>query len=120
MAEGAPGAERDPVAYCGGMEDHLSTEQLGWVLGRSSGSIRRAIGEGEIEATRIPDGFRIAKDEVLRLSRETVEQKAGRKLSDGELEQLIDEVISTNEARIDEQAGGEMKPIKPRRKRRSG
>lgn len=102
------------------MDDHLSTEQLGWVLGRSPGSIRRAIGDSEIEATRLPGGFRIAKGEVLRLSRESVEERAGRKLSDRELERLIDEVIETNEARLDEAAGGAMKPIAGRRRRRPG
>ena len=80
------------------MEDHLSTEQLGWVLGRSPGTIRDRIAEGEIEATRIVEGFRIAKPEVLRLARERIEAEAGRKLSDRELERLIDEVIETNEA----------------------
>jgi hypothetical protein len=80
------------------MEDHLSTEQLGWVLGRSPGTIRDRIAEGEIEATRIVDGFRIAKPEALRLARERIEAEAGRKLSDRELERLVDEVIETNEA----------------------
>ena len=53
---------------------------------------------GEIEGSRIPAGFRIPKAEVLRLAREKVETDAGRKLSDKELERLIDEVIATNEA----------------------
>ena len=60
------------------MDDHLSTKQL--------------------EALRIPAGFRIARGEVLRLARQKVEADAGRKLSDRELERLIDEVIATNEA----------------------
>ena len=80
------------------MDDHLSTEQLAWVLGRSAGSVRDEIKSGKIEATRIPQGFRIAKDEVLRLAGEKVEAEAGRKLSERELERLIDDVIATNEA----------------------
>ena len=80
------------------MRDSLSTQELGWVLGRSAGSIRDDIASGEIEGTRIPAGFRIPKAEVLRLARDRIESEAGRKASDRELERLIDEVIATNEA----------------------
>jgi hypothetical protein len=80
------------------MDDHLSTRAVGWVLGRSAGSVRKMIVEGDIEATRIIPGYRIPKAEVLRLGRERIEAETGRKLSDAELEQLIDEVIATNEA----------------------
>lgn len=68
------------------------------MLGRSANSIRDDIKSGDIESTRIPSGFRIAKDEVLRLAREKAEAEADRKLSDRELERLIDDVITTNEA----------------------
>jgi hypothetical protein len=80
------------------MQESLSTEQLGWVLGRSANSIRDDIKNGNIESTRIPSGFRIPKAEVLRLAREKVEGEAERKVSDRELARLIDEVIATNEA----------------------
>ena len=80
------------------MEDHLSTKQVGWILGRSAGSIRDMVNTGEIEASRIPTGFRIPKAEVLRLARQKVEAEGGGKLSDRALERLIDEVIATNEA----------------------
>jgi excisionase family DNA binding protein len=80
------------------MEDHLSTEQLAWVLGRSAGTVRDMIKDGEIESIRVPAGFRVPKAEALRLARERIESEAGRKLSDKELEGLIDEVIATNEA----------------------
>lgn len=80
------------------MHESLSTQQLGWVLGRSANSIRDDVKSGDIESTRIPSGFRIAKDEVLRLAREKAEAEADRKLSDRELERLIDDVITTNEA----------------------
>jgi hypothetical protein len=63
------------------------------------------IRDGEIEGIRIPDGFRIPKAEVLRVARERIEAKAGKKLSDRELEGLIDQVISTNEQR--ERPGGD-------------
>ena len=79
------------------MEESLSTQHLAWVLGRSANSIRDDIRSGDIESTRIPSGFRIPKAEVLRLARERIEAEAGRKLSDRELERLIDEVIATNE-----------------------
>jgi hypothetical protein len=80
------------------MHESLSTEQLGWVLGRSANSIREDIRSGDIESSRIPSGFRISKAEVLRLARERIEREDGRKVSDRELERLIDEVIATNEA----------------------
>ena len=80
------------------MRESVSTEQLGWVLGRSANSIRDDIRDGTIDGSRIPSGFRIPKAEVLRLARERIEAEADRKVSDRELERLIDEVISTNEA----------------------
>ena len=57
------------------------------------------IREGEIDSVRLPGGFRVSKAEALRLARERIEAEAGRKLSDRELERLIDAVISTNEKR---------------------
>ncbi len=57
------------------------------------------IRDGEIEGVRLPGGFRVPKTQALRLAREQIEAEAGRKLSDRELERLIDEVISTNEQR---------------------
>ena len=83
------------------MDAHLSTKELGWLLGRSATSVREMIRDGEIEGVRIPGGFRIPRGEVLRVSRETIQEKAGRKLSDSELERLVDEVIATNESRAD-------------------
>jgi len=80
------------------MEDHLSTEQVGWVLGRSAGTVRDQVKAGEIDGSRITTGFRIPRAEVLRLAREKVEAESGRKLSDRALERLIDELIATNEA----------------------
>jgi hypothetical protein len=83
------------------MESSLSTQQLGWVLGRTANSIRDEIKSGDIEGIRIPSGFRVPKKEVLRLARERIEAEAGRKLSDRELERLIDEVIATNEGVVE-------------------
>jgi len=80
------------------MNDHLSTREVGWVLGHSSGTVREMIANGEIEASRIVSGYRIPKAEVLRLGRERIETETGRKLSTAELERLIDDVIRTNEA----------------------
>lgn len=80
------------------MDESLSTQQLAWVLGRSSNSIRDDIKGGDIEGTRIPSGFRIPKTEALRLARERIEAEAGRRISDRELERLIDKVIATNES----------------------
>jgi excisionase family DNA binding protein len=79
------------------MDEHLSTQEMGWVLGRSASTVRGMIRDGEIDGVRIPDGFRIPKAEALRLARARIESEAGRKLSDRELEKLIDDVISTNE-----------------------
>jgi hypothetical protein len=80
------------------MDDHLSTEQVGWILERSSSSVRQAIKDREIEAARVPSGFRIPKAEVLRLARERIESETGKCLPDRELERLIDRVIETNSA----------------------
>lgn len=79
------------------MDESISTQHLAWVLGRSANSVRDDIRSGDIESIRIPSGFRIPKAEALRLARERIEAEAGRKLSDRELEGLIDEVIATNE-----------------------
>ena len=80
------------------MDDQLTTKQFGWVLGRSDGAVRTMIRDGEIEAARLPAGFRIAKPEVLRVARATIEARAGRTVTDAELERLIDEVLATNAA----------------------
>ena len=80
------------------MDDFLSTREMAWVLGRSSGTIRDMIRDGEIEGVRLPAGFRIPKAEALRVAREHVEERAGRKLSDRQLERLADEVIDRNRA----------------------
>ena len=79
------------------MEDLLSTKEMAWVLGRSAGTVRDMIRDGEIEAVRIPAGFRVPRPEALRVARERIEAEAGRKLSDRQLEALIDEVIETNQ-----------------------
>ena len=79
------------------MDERLSTRQVGWILGRSAGTIRDEIKSGEIDGSQITTGFRIPKAEVLRLARQKVEAEDGRKLSDRALERLIDEVIVTNE-----------------------
>jgi excisionase family DNA binding protein len=82
------------------MHDHLSTQEVAWVLGRSAGTVREMIKDGEIEAIRIVGGYRIPRAEVLRLARERVEAEAGRNVPDRELERLIDKVIATNEERL--------------------
>ena len=79
------------------MDEHLSTKELSWILGRSAATVRDMIRDGDIEGVRIPDGFRIPKVEALRVARERIEAEAGRRLSDRELEKLIDEMIATNE-----------------------
>ena len=79
------------------MNELLTTQQLAWVLGRSTDTIRDHIKGGEIEATRIVGGYRIPKAEALRVAREKVEAESDRKISDAKLERLVDEVIETNE-----------------------
>ena len=80
------------------MNDLLTTQQLAWVLGRSAGTIRAQIKAGEIEGTRIVGGFPIPRSEALRLAGEKVEAETSRKMSDKQLERLVDEVIETNES----------------------
>jgi len=82
------------------VDELLSTREMAWVLGRSPGSIRRMIRDGDIEGVRISGGFRVPKAEALRLARERIEKEAGRKLSDRDLQNLIDQVIVTNQERI--------------------
>ena len=81
------------------MDDYLSTQHVAWVLGRSPGTVRDRIKEGEIEAIRIVGGFRV-KAEVLRLARERIEVEAGRAVPDRELGRLVDELIATNAAEV--------------------
>lgn len=76
----------------------LSTTEVGWLLDASPGAVRRMIRDGQLEATRIPGGFRIPRAEALRLSRERIEREAGRTVADGELERLVDDVLETNRA----------------------
>ena len=80
------------------MRDLLTTQQLAWVLGQSTASVRARIKAGEIEATRIVGGYRIPRSEALRLAREKVDAETDRKVSDAKLERLVDEVIETNES----------------------
>ena len=80
------------------MDDHLSTEHVAWILDRSPETVRDMIRDGEIEGARIPAGFRIPKAEAIRLARDRIEAEAGRKLSDGQIERVIDKLIETNEA----------------------
>jgi hypothetical protein len=87
------------------MDDYLSTAELGWLLDRSPEAIRQMIRDGAIEGTRLSEGFRIPRAEVLRLSRDRIQAEAGRKLSDRQLERLIDQVIETNQAALDHVAG---------------
>jgi hypothetical protein len=83
------------------MEDHYSTEQIGWILEKSAGSVRDMIQAGEIDAVRLPAGYRVPRAEVLRLARERIERESDRNVSERQLERLIDEVIETNTARTD-------------------
>ena len=64
------------------------------------------IAAGDIEASRIPTGVRVARAEVLRLGRERIESETGRRPSDQELERLIDEVVQTNRAALGDAPGG--------------
>ena len=83
------------------MDDHLSTQQVGWILDRSPGSVRDMIRDGEIEGVRLPAGFRIPKAEALRMARDRIEAEAGRKIADRELMRLVDALIATNERRLE-------------------
>ena len=81
------------------MDELLSTREMGWILGRSPRAIRDMIRDGTVQGTRLPAGFRVPKAEALRLARERIESEGGRKLSERALEQLIDQVITSNEER---------------------
>ena len=81
------------------MDDHLSTKQVGWILEKSAGSIREMIQSGEIEAVRLPAWYHVPRAEVLRLARDRIERESDRRVTDRQLERLIDQVIATNTAR---------------------
>ena len=78
------------------MDELLSTQEMAWVLGRSTGTVRDMIRDGDIESVRLPAGFRIPKAEALRVARAHIETASGRSLSDRRLEALIDQVIDRN------------------------
>jgi excisionase family DNA binding protein len=82
------------------MDELLSTREVAWLLGRSPGTVRDMIRDGDIDGLRLPGGFRVPKAEALRLARERIEAEAGQKLSDPRLERLIDEVITRNQAEV--------------------
>jgi excisionase family DNA binding protein len=82
----------------GGMpEDYLSTQHMGWLLGVSPNAVRRMIREGQVEGVRLPGGYRIRREEALRVSRQHLEREAGRQVSARELDRLVDEVIARNQ-----------------------
>ncbi len=78
------------------MDEFLSTTQVGWLLGRSTAVVRRMIRDGEIEGVRLPSGYRVRREEALRVSREWLEKESGRQLSDEEVERLAEEVLTRN------------------------
>lgn len=81
------------------MNELVSTRELGWILGKSPSAVRRMIREGEIDGVRVPGAIRVPKADVIRAARQRIEAEPGRKVSDRELERLIDQVITTNEGR---------------------
>ena len=83
-------------------EAYYSTEQVGWLIGASANAVRRMIKDGEIEGVRLPAGFRVKRDEALRLSRERIERETGRRVSDAEVERAVDQTIAANEALTNE------------------
>ena len=82
------------------MNELLSTREMGWLLAKSPERIRRMIREGEIEGVRVPGAIRVPKAAALTAARQRIEAKAGRKVSDRELDQLIDQVITTDESSV--------------------
>jgi excisionase family DNA binding protein len=82
------------------MDELLSTREMGWLLGRSAGTVRDMIRDGDIAGVRLPSGFRVPRAEALRLARDRIETEAGRSVSDRRLEHLIDEVITRNRAEV--------------------
>jgi len=78
------------------VDEFLSTTQLGWLLGRSPGAVRRMIRDGEVESVRMPSGYRVRRDEALRVSRDWLEKESGRNLSDRDVERLAEEVLARN------------------------
>ena len=79
--------------------DQYSTREVGQLIGRSAGSVRRMIDRGTLDAHRLPGvGYRIPRAAVIDLGKETLLDEAGAKLSDSAVARLIDQVIEQNEA----------------------
>ena len=79
--------------------DQYSTREVGQLIGRSPGSVRRMIERGELEAHRLPGvGYRISRQTVIDLAKETLLDKAGARLPEAEVKRLVDQVIEHNEA----------------------
>jgi excisionase family DNA binding protein len=79
--------------------DQYSTREVGQLIGRSSGSVCRMIERGTLEAHRLPGiGYRIPRDAVIELGKETLLDEAGARLSDAQVARLVDHVIEHNEA----------------------
>jgi excisionase family DNA binding protein len=79
--------------------EQFSTREVGQLIGRSAGSVRGMIERGELDAKRLPGvGYRIPRDAVISLAKETLLDEAGARLSDAQVARLIDQVIEHNEA----------------------
>jgi len=82
------------------MQEQYSTDEVAQLLGRSASHVRSLIKAGSLEAVRLPGvGYRIPRAAVLALARETLRDEAGAKLSDRRVEELVDQVLTTNAAR---------------------
>jgi excisionase family DNA binding protein len=80
------------------LKEQYSTKEVAQLVGRSQSAIRGLISRGELNAERLPGvGYRVPREAVLRLARDTLRDEAGTQLSDARLAKLIDEVISRTE-----------------------
>ena len=83
------------------MQEQYTTAEVAQLIGRSAAHVRSLIKRGDLKAERLPGvGYRVPREAMLSLARETLRDEAGAELSDRRIGELIDQVIDTNAGRI--------------------
>jgi excisionase family DNA binding protein len=81
------------------VKDQFSTSEVGQLIGRSPTSVRGMIERGELESERLPGvGYRIAREAVLDLAKSVLRDEARARLSDKQVEALVERVLTHNAA----------------------
>jgi excisionase family DNA binding protein len=80
------------------VKDAFSTGEVAQLIGRSPSSVRTMIKSGELESARLPGvGYRVPREAVVALAKAVLRDEAGARLSDRQVERLIEQVLAQNE-----------------------